>query len=140
MHGWVSFRFKHALYDDDILNILFSSRLGEGCSHVAALLFKVESAVRNHNVYVQSLSVEPNVFYKGTDSIWCIPYLQFSLLIAFSPSHLYPPPLSLSLSLSLSHSHIHTNIQTTFMFQHQAARIIDIDFSQPHEHDHCYFI
>lgn len=31
----------------DIIECVYAFRLGEGCSHMAAILFKVETAVRN---------------------------------------------------------------------------------------------
>ena len=45
MHGWVSHKCL-VLTSERHYYLSFINRLAEGCSHVAAILFKVECAVR----------------------------------------------------------------------------------------------
>lgn len=55
----------------------FSPRLGEGCSHVAAIMFKVEAAVRNgYTVGTSSLCRWNQIFTKKVTFSCCniLPY------------------------------------------------------------------
>ena len=51
-----------------VCSLCIMCSLGEGCSHVAAIMFKVESAVKNGYTsisYIRNLSLEPGLYKEG---------------------------------------------------------------------------
>ena len=69
LYGWVSSLCK--LPKRDMTSSFFSFRIGEACSHVAALLFKVEYAVQNGYTAVTSQTCSWNqTFCKHVSIVW----------------------------------------------------------------------
>ena len=62
MHGWVSHKCL-VLTSERHYYLSFINRLAEGCSHVAAILFKVECAVRLGYTSVTSQACQWNDVY-----------------------------------------------------------------------------
>ena len=78
-------------------------RLGEGCSHVAAILFKVESAVRHgYTSSTSNLCRWNQVFKDKVQSLWSL--TTWRILCFNSMKYFY-------------------------LFQHEPARIIEIDWA-----------